>query len=108
MTKISINGVGFTKLTGKKAKALINEFHEATRHGQWRLDQIYERCSFAKHEAYQIVLAQMRRVNGENFWISTYNKMMFTIVYVIVTEEKQYIVKVTPNNQYIAEYKEEE
>lgn len=101
---LTINGVNFTLLTGKRAEALVDEYRWAERNGNTRLWHVYGSCSRAKEIAFDECDEVRRKVNGGIMFISGYNTCTFSLIYAIwQSGEKCYIVKETHCNRYIAE-----
>lgn len=101
---ITIKGVNFTQLTGKKADELVNEYVRAKRQGNMYLWDVYGRCSRAKQIAFDDCYIICNKLDGSPMYISSYNTCMFTLVYWFKHEDKAYIVKETHCNRYIAEF----
>ena len=100
---VTINGVNFSLLTGKKAEALVEDYRYAERKGYTWLRDVYGRCSYAKERAFDDCDEIRRRVGGGIMYIASYNIMMFTLVYLLRHEGHEYIVKETPSYRFIAE-----
>ena len=100
---VTINGVNFSLLTGKKAEALVEDYRYAERKGNTYLWHVYGRCSYAKERAYEECDEVRRQVGGYTMYISGFNTCTFSLVYLLRYEGKEYIVKETHCNRYIAE-----
>ena len=100
---LTINGVIFSLLHGKKAEALVEDYRRAERNGDRYLWHVYGRCSGRKESAFEECDEIRRRLGGFDMYISSYNTMMFTLVYLLRHDGREYIVKETPSYRYIAE-----
>ena len=100
---VTINGVNFSLLTGKKAEALVEDYRRAERKGDTYLWHVYGSCSYAKQRAWDDCNAIRHKVGGGCMFICSYNCMMFTLVYLLRHEGHDYIVKETPSYRFIAE-----
>ena len=100
---LTINGVNFSLLTGKKAEALVEDYRYAERCGYTHLWNVYDRCSRRKESAFEDCDEIRRRVGGGIMYIASYNTMMFTLIYLLRHEGHEYIVKETPSYRYIPE-----
>ena len=98
---LTINGVNFSLLTGKKAEALVEDYRRAECRGDRYLWNVYGRFSRAKERAFEDCEAIRDKVEGGIMYISSYNTMMFTLVYVLNHLGDWYVVKETPSNRYI-------
>lgn len=103
MKTLKINGVNFSLLTGKKAEALTRDYNYAERNGCTHLWNVYGRCSYAKERAFEECDEIRRKVGGYTMYISGFNTCTFSLVYLLRYEGKEYIVKETHCNRYIAE-----
>ena len=103
---LTINGVNFSLLTGKKAEALVEDYRRAEREGNTRLWHVYGSCSYSKQRAYEDCDTIRHQVGGSIMYIASYTTFVFTLVYVIWSIEgepdKCYVVKETQSNRFIA------
>ena len=100
---LTIKGVNFSLLTGKQAEALVEDYRRAERYGYMHLWNVYGRCSRRKEVAFEECDEIRRSLGGGIMYISSYNTMMFTLVYMLKHEGKTYIVKETPSYRFICE-----
>jgi len=103
---LTINGVNFSLLTGKRAEALVEDYRRAERYGNTQLWHVYVSCSYRKQRAFEECDTIRHEVGGSIMYISGYNTCTFSLVYVIWNVEgepdKCYVVKETHCNRFIA------
>ena len=102
---VTINGVNFEALSGKKAQLLVEDYKYAERRGDTLLRHVYNSWSDAKDRAFYECDEIRRKVGGSQMYICSYCIMFFTLVYAIwlPNSDKCYIVKETPSHRYVAE-----
>ena len=99
---LTINGVSFTLLTGKKGEALSYEYRRAQYRGVYSLRQAYGRWSDAKERAYNDCNKIRDLVDGTAMYIGGWNSCVFTLLYTLQHEGVWYVVKETACNRFIA------
>lgn len=100
---MTINGVNFSLVTGKKAELIVSDYRYAERRGDTQLHHVYGRYSYAKERAFEDCDFIRGKVGGGTMYISGHNCCTFTLVYLLKHAGKSYIVKETHCNRYIAE-----
>lgn len=100
---LTINGVNFSLLTGKKAEDLARDYRYAERNGRTQLWHVYDRCSRRKEWAFEECDKIRQEVGGYTMYIGGFNTCTFTLLYLLRYDGKEYVVKETHCNRYIAE-----
>lgn len=91
----------------KKMQHFWNRYRDALMHGITTLQDVYNKPSAKKINAYEQCVRTFNNLDGRDFAIISSNRSVFTVAFIYREDGKEWFLVETPTDQYISEIKED-